>query len=180
MLDTTILISVSVLLLLVNAVGVFLVAMQLPGTWLMLAATVGMAWWRWDGWSGGLITGWTLLALVVLAIVGELVEFLGPAMGAAREKSSRRAAGLSVVGGVVGALIGTVVLAFLPILGTLIGAVVGSGVFSIGGDLWAGRGWEPALRGGKGAAIGRFWGALGKLVIAVVMWAVVAAALVWP
>jgi uncharacterized protein len=180
MLDMTLLVSVCVLLLLVNAAGVFLVAMQLPGTWLMLSATVGVAWWRWDGWSEGLITGWTLVGLLVLALLGELVEFLGPAAGAVKEKSSRRAAVLAVVGGIVGALIGTVLLAFLPILGTLIGAVVGSGVFSILGDLWAGREWEPALRGGKGAAIGRFWGALGKLIIAAVMWGIVAVAVVWP
>ncbi len=172
---------VGVLLLLVNAVGVFLVALQLPGTWLMLGATVAVAWWRWDGWSGvGVIGGWTLVLLLVLALLGELVEFLGPAMGAVKEKSSRRAAVLAVVGGVVGAIVGTIVLAFLPVVGTLIGAVVGSGLFSMLGDLWAGREWEPALRGGKGAAIGRFWGALGKLIIAVVMWLVVAGALVWP
>jgi uncharacterized protein len=180
MVDTTLLVVVSVLLLLVNTVGVFLVLMQLPGTWLMLGATVGVAWWRWDGWSGaGVIGGWTLVVLLVLALVGELVEFLGPAMGAVKEKSSRRAAVLAVVGGVVGAIVGTVVLVFLPVVGTLIGAVVGSGLFSMMGDLWAGRGWEPALRGGKGAAVGRFWGALGKLMIAVAMWVVVAWALVW-
>ncbi len=186
MLDTTVLILVSVLLLLVNAVGVFLVALQLPGTWLMLGATVAVAWWRWNGWSGGdgggggLITGWTLLGLLILALLGELVEFLGPALGAVKEKSSRRAAVLAVVGGVTGAIVGTILLAFLPVIGTLIGAVVGSGLFSILGDLWAGREWEPALRGGKGAAIGRFWGALGKLIIAVAMWVVVAGALLWP
>ncbi len=180
MMDTTLLILVSGLLLVVNACGVFLVALQLPGTWLMLGATVGVAWWRWDGWSGGLITGWTLGALLVLAIVGELVEFLGPAMGVAKEKSSKRAAVLAVAGGVTGAIVGTVVLAFLPVIGTLIGAVVGSGLFSILGDLWAGREWEPALRGGKGAAIGRFWGALGKLIIAAAMWVIVAVALFWP
>ncbi len=176
MLDTTLLISFSVLLLLVNAVGVVLVLLQLPGTWLMLAATSAMAWWRWDH---GLITIWALATLVVLAILGELVEFLGPALGAAKEKSSKRAAMLAVVGGVTGAIVGTILLAFLPVLGTLIGAVVGSGLFSILGDLWAGREMELAWKGGKGAAIGRFWGALGKLMIAVVMWLVVAVALVW-
>jgi len=101
-------------------------------------------------------------------------------MGAAKEKSSKRAAVLAVAGGVTGAIVGTIVLAFLPVVGTLIGAVVGSGLFSILGDLWAGREWEPALRGGKGAAIGRFWGALGKLVIAAAMWLIVAVALFWP
>lgn len=176
MLDTTLLISFSVLLLLVNAVGVVLVLLQLPGTWLMLAATAAMAWWRWDH---DLITIWALATLVVLAILGEVVEFLGPALGAAKEKSSKRAAMLAVVGGVAGAIVGTILLAFLPVLGTLIGAVVGSGLFSILGDLWAGREMELAWKGGKGAAIGRFWGALGKLMIAIVMWLVVAVALVW-
>ncbi len=176
MLDTTLLITFSVLLLLVNAVGVVLVLLQLPGTWLMLAATAGMAWWRWEH---GLITFWTIAALVVLALLGELVEFLGPALGAAKEKSSKRAVMLAVVGGVAGAIVGTLVLAFLPVLGTLIGAAVGSCLFSMLGDLWAGREMELAWRSGKGAAIGRFWGSLGKLIIAVAMWLVVAVALVW-
>lgn len=176
MLDTTLLITFSVLLLLVNAVGVVLVLLQLPGTWLMLGATAGMAWWRWDH---GLITFWALTTLVVLAILGEVVEFLGPALGATKAKSSKRAAMLAVVGGVAGAIVGTVVLVFLPVLGTLIGAVVGSGLFSILGDLWAGHEMELAWQGGKGAAIGRFWGALGKLIIAIMMWLVVAVALVW-
>lgn len=175
--DTTLLVTVSILLLLVNAGGVVLVLLQLPGTWLMLAATVAMAWWRWEH---QLITVWALIALTVLALLGELVEFLGPAVGAAKEKSSRRAVVLAVIGAVVGAIAGTVLLAFLPVLGTLIGAVVGSGGGSMLGDMWAGREWEPALRAGKGAAIGRFWGALGKLVIAVAMWVVVAVALLWP
>jgi uncharacterized protein len=177
MLDTTLLITFSALLLLVNAVGVVLVLLQLPGTWLMLGATAVLAWWRWEH---GLITIWALATLVVLAILGEVVEFLGPALGATQAKSSKRAAVLAVVGGVTGAIVGTVVLAFLPVLGTLIGAVVGSGLFSMLGDLWAGREMELAWRGGKGAAIGRFWGALGKLMIAVAMWVVVAGALLWP
>ena len=179
--DQTWLILGSLLLLLINAAGVVLVALQLPGTWLMLGATVAMAWWRWDGWSGnGAIGGWTLVALLALALLGELVEFLGPAVGAKHQKSSRRAAALAVVGGIVGAIVGTVVLVSLPVIGTLIGAVMGSLVFSTLGDLWAGRKWESALKGGVGAAVGRGVGAVGKLEIAVLMWLWVALALVWP
>lgn len=176
MLDTTLLITFSILLLLINAVGVVLVLLQLPGTWLMLGATAAMAVWRWDN---QLITLWGLSTLLVLAILGEVVEFLGPALGATKAKSSKRAAMLAVVGGVTGAVVGTIALAFLPVIGTLIGAVVGSGLFSMLGDLWAGREIELAWQGGKGAAIGRFWGALGKLLIAIAMWLVVAVALVW-
>ena len=90
--DTTLLVTVSILLLLVNAGGVVLVLLQLPGTWLMLAATAGVAAWRWEH---QLITVWTLIALTLLALLGELVEFLGPAWGAAKEKTSRRAVPMS-------------------------------------------------------------------------------------
>lgn len=176
MLDTTLLITASVLLLLINAAGVFLVLLQLPGTWLILGATSLMAWWRWDH---QLFTLWALVTLLLLAILGEVVEFLGAAAGAAKEKSSKRAVVLAVVGGVVGALVGTVALAFVPIIGTLIGAVVGSGLFSMLGDLWAGREMELAWQAGKGAALGRLWGAIGKVIVAGVMWLVVAVALFW-
>lgn len=176
MLDTTLLITVCALLLLVNAVGVFLVLLQLPGTWLIVLATSSVAWWRWDH---QLFTVWTLIALVVLGVVGEIVEFVGAAAGAAKEKSSKRAIVLAIVGGIVGALVGTVALSFLPILGTLIGAVVGSGLFSMLGDLWAGREMHMALRVGKGAALGRLWGSLAKVAVACVMWLVVLVAMFW-
>ncbi len=176
MLDTTLLITFSVLLLLLNAAGVFLVLMQLPGTWLMLAATSAMAWWRWEN---QLITIWCLIALLVLAILGEVVEFLGAAAGAAKEKSSKRAVVLAVVGGVAGALVGTFAIP-IPIIGTLIGAALGSGTCSMLGELWAGRDKKMAWQVGKGAAIGRLWGSIGKVAVAGVMWVVVAVALLWP
>ena len=64
------------LLLGVNALGVLMVALQLPGTWLMLAATALFAWWRWDDGGFAAIGGWVLLTLLGMAIIGEIVEFL--------------------------------------------------------------------------------------------------------
>ena len=169
-------ITVYLLLLLVNAAGVALVALQLPGTWLILLATGIVAFWRWDvegiGW-------WTLIALVVLAVAGEVVEFVAGAWGARRAGASKRAAVAATVTGVVGAILGTIFIP-IPLFGTLLGAALGAAAGSIFGDLWAGREFKPALVAGQGAAVGRFLGALGKVVIAAAMWLVVLVAVLWP
>lgn len=180
MLEQTLVILAIVLLLLINAVGVVLVALQAPGTWLMLLATAVMAWWRWDAEGLGSIGGWTLVGLLGLAVLGEVIEFIAGAAGATKAGGSKRGAALAVIGGVVGAVLGAIFLAFIPIVGVLIGAAIGAGVGSILGDLWAGREWNMALTAGRGAAIGKFWGALGKLAVAAAMWAVVAVAVLWP
>jgi len=181
MLDTTLLILAVIALLLVNATGVLLVAFQMPGTWLMLLSTGLFAWWQWGGADDEPMVGWwALAALLGLAVLGEVVEFIAGALGASGAGSSRRGAMLAVVGGVIGAILGAIFLAFLPIVGVLIGAAIGAGAASLGGDLWAGREWGAALKTGQGAVIGKFAGAVGKLAIAVLMWVVVVVAVFWP
>lgn len=174
-------VCVYVLLLLVNTVGIFLVALQLPGTWLILLATGLVAWWRWDAEAIG---WWALGLLVLLAVTGEVLEFIAGAWGARRAGASKRAAVAATVCGVIGAILGATLLSVVPVIGTLFGALLGAatgaGIGSILGDLWAGREFKPALHAGKGAAIGRFMGALGKVVVAGIMWAVVLVALLWP
>lgn len=180
MLDQSLLIAAIIGLLLINALGVLLVALQAPGTWLILLATCLMAAWRWDDTGLGAISGWTIITLLVLAILGEIIEFIAGAAGATKAGASKRGAALAVVGGVIGAILGLIFLAFLPIIGALIGAAIGAGVGSVAGDLWAGRKWHLALEGGRGAAIGKLWGAIGKLFVAVMMWILVAIAVFWP
>ena len=175
MFDVSLLILAIVLLLLVNAVGVVLTALQMPGNWLILAATALFAWWRW-GIPDFSVGKTALILLLVLALVGELLEFLAGALGTKAAGGSKRAAALSIVGAVAGALLGTFVIP-IPIVGTLIGAAVGAGLGSIAGDRWAGREWGPAFRGAKGAAIGKLSGAVAKLAVAFAMWLVPALAL---
>lgn len=178
--DNLLLVAAILALLAINALGVVLVALQMPGTWLILLATALAAWgWGLD-WENARITYWTLIALLGLAILGEILEFVAGAAGASKAGASRRGVVGAIIGGVAGAILGTIFLAFIPILGTLIGAAIGAGAGSIGGDRWAGRQWRPALAAGRGAAIGRFWGALWKLVVAVAMWLLVLVALLWP
>jgi uncharacterized protein YqgC (DUF456 family) len=167
-------------LILVNMTGVFLTALQLPGTWLMVLGTAIIAWLHGMAWRDTLITYWTPITLLVLAVVGEVIETAASAAFAGKAGASKRAMIMAIGGGLVGALVGTFALAFIPILGTLIGAAIGAGVGSLLGDKWAGRQWGPAWKAGRGAAVGRFWGALGKLCVAVIMLGVVIGALLWP
>lgn len=151
--------------LLVAALGPVLVIFQLPGTWLILAVAMLTAWWRWDL---GTIGAGTLILLALLVALGEVVEFFAGAAGSRRAGGSKRGAVLAVVGGLVGAVLGSLLL---PLIGTLAGACVGAGVGAALGDRWAGREWGMAMRVGRGAAVGKFWGTMAKAAIAVGMWA---------
>ena len=71
----------AILLIAVSFVCLLTVLLTLPGTWLMLAATALVAWLRWDQ---RMISPWTLAALLVLAIAGELLEMVASSAGARR------------------------------------------------------------------------------------------------
>ena len=57
----------------------------------------------------------------------------------------------------------------VPLVGTLIGACLGAFTGSLIGDLWAGRPLFPSFEAGWGAAVGRFWGTITKLVVGAVI-----------
>ena len=63
-----------ILLILLNAVWLVLVIFGLPGNWLIVISTALFAWWRWDD---GVFSIYTLIILVVLAVLGEVLEFFG-------------------------------------------------------------------------------------------------------
>jgi uncharacterized protein YqgC (DUF456 family) len=159
-----------VLLIIANAAAVALVLMQMPGTWLMLGLTAAFTWWRWGAGSPS-ISVWTLVALLVLALIGEAIEFIAGSFGARKAGGSKRGAAGAIVGGVIGAVVGSFAIP-VPVAGTLIGACLGAGIGSMGGDLWAGRQWREAFAAGRGAVVGKFMGTIAKVGVAVVMWLV--------
>lgn len=177
MLDLTLLLLAVTALLLLNAAGVVLTALQLPGTWLMVATTACFAWYRWgmEHWSYG---WWALAGLLGLAVLGELVEFVAGALGSRKAGGSRRGAAISIGTALVGAILGSLFIP-IPIVGTLLGAALGAGVGASAGDKWAGHTWAETARGFKGAAVGKLSGAAAKLVIAAAMFLLAAATLVW-
>ena len=149
-------------LIVINTVGVAMVLLQMPGTWLILAATAMVAWLR-----TGSISSYTLLALLLLAIVGEAVETATAARQARRAGASRGAALVAMLGAAVGAILGTFVM---PVVGTLAGACAGAGLGALGVTRMNGGNWEDARDIGVAAAKGRLWGTLGKMAVACVMW----------
>jgi len=161
--------------ILLNAGCVLMVAFQLPGTWLMLALTAAVAWWR---WGQGTIGIETLVTMSFLAVIGEVIETVGGSAAAGKAGASKRGMLGALVGAVFGAICGTLFIP-IPVAGTLMGACLGSGAGAITGDRWAGRPWAGAWNAGRAATVGRFRATLGKLAVAVVMWLVATVAIAW-
>jgi len=162
------------LLLPVNAFCLLLVLFALPGNWLMVALTCLFAWWH-----EGVFSIYTLIAIGILATLGELFEFFG-GMGGAKKAGARW---FGAFGALLGAIIGAVVCTFLiPIimLGTVIGACVGAGTGALVFEMAAGRRLEESARSGLGAGLGELVGITLKISLGFVIWVVIAFAAFWP
>jgi uncharacterized protein YqgC (DUF456 family) len=164
------------ILVLLNAVWLTLVLFGLPGNWLMVISTCLFAWWKWDQ---GAFSGWTLIAVAALALLGELIEFLAGMFGARRAGASWRGSVAAVFGAILGGLFGTFMIP-VPFVGTVIGASVGAGLAVWAIEVSRGELSEHSLRRGVGAGIGQFIGITSKILLGLVIWLVIAIAAFWP
>lgn len=160
------------LLVVVLLVGWLLTLFNLPGTWLMVVAAAVFAWYTRDG--AQLSMSWpTVAVLVVLALLGELAEFVAGAWGARSRGGSKRAAVLAIVGSIAGALVGAVAGVPVPIVGSLIGVVLFAALGALGGamlgEAWKGRALHESWQVGQGAFWGRLLGTVAKTAIATIM-----------
>jgi len=164
------------LLVLVNLVWLALVLVLLPGNWLMVATTSLVAWWQWDQQMIGVPV---LVAIAVLAVVGEVVEFFSGMAGSKRAGGSRWAAVGALAGAIVGAVVGTVVIP-IPVIGSLLGVCGGAALGAFGVELLRGRERSVAMRIGAGAGVGQLLGTTSKFLFGMVIWVIVATAAYWP
>ena len=164
------------ILVLVNALSLMLVFFGLPGNWLMVLFTCLFAWWKWDL---RVFSGWTLIVIAAIALLGELIELLAGMFGARRSGASWRASAAAVFGAVLGALFGTFAIP-VPFLGTVVGASVGAGLAVWTIEVSRGERAEHSLRRGVGAGVGQFVGTTSKIVLGLVIWLVIAIAAFWP
>jgi uncharacterized protein YqgC (DUF456 family) len=165
------------LLIALNAFWLFLVVLGLPGTWLMVGGTLLVAWWRHGAAGAPMFSNSVLVLICVLAVLGELLEFLAGAVGSKVVGGSKRGALGALIGAVVGGIGGTFLL---PVLGSLVGTGVGAALGAWAFELHSGRAMRVALRSGAGAGVGRLTGITIKLVVGVLIWAIVAVAAFWP
>ncbi len=171
----------AILLVLVLAVCWILTLLGMPGNWFMVAAAAGYA--LLVPAESPLSIGWaTVIALLVLAAIGELLEFLAGAAGVAKAGGSKRGAALALVGSIVGGVTGLFVGVPIPVVGPILGAVLlaGGGAFvgAVLGEQWKGRDIDESMKIGQAAFWGRLLGTAAKSAVGAVMLVVAGIALV--
>lgn len=172
----------AILLLIVLLIFWLLTVVGVPGNWLMVAATAIYAWLVPQQAAASF--GWGIvLAVALLAALGELLEAVAGALGVAKAGGSRRGAVLALLGSLAGGLLGMVVGLPIPLVGQLVAAVLFAGIGALLGAMlgerWKGRDLDKSWAVGKGAFWGRLLGTLGKVVVGSIMIVVVAVALVF-
>lgn len=163
-------------LLLANGLAWVSTAFTLPGNWLIVGFTALYAYFLPQELEPRV--GWTVVGITfALAALGELIEFIAGAAGAAKQGGSRRGVVLAIVGAFVGSLSGAAVLSPIPLIGPVIGALGGAAVGAFAGAYYGeegmGRTQAERIAIGKGAMIGRLLGTAGKLLIGIVMLVIV-------
>ena len=148
--------------------GLFIIPLGLPGTWVMIAAAVA-----YSLLVPGSIGWGSLVAIALLALVAEVLEFTLGASYTKKYGGSSRASWGAVLGGLVGAFVGVPVLIVGPIIGGFMGAFAGAlaAEFSRGSSIGA------SATVATGAIIGRGVAAAMKVAVGLVIaaWVVVAA-----
>jgi uncharacterized protein YqgC (DUF456 family) len=158
-----------ILLGIILVFSLILIPLGLPGTWIMVAAALG---YQLLVPAGGIGIA-TVIGTGILALIGEVVEFVLGARYTRKYGGSRRAAWGAIIGGIVGAFVGVPV----PIIGSVIGAFIGSFAGALVAELSRGAAGGAATRVAWGALVGRVVAAAAKVAIGLVMivWIVFAA-----
>jgi len=152
--------------------GFFGLIFGLPGTWMILGATLVYAWIT----DFAQVSGGLLLLFGLLTLAGEFVEYVFGIAGARRFGSSNRGIVFSILGGLVGAMIGApLFFGFGAILGALVGAFLGAVLIEL--LTYGPTEWKKAVRSGWGNFLGRTAGVITKMAIAIGMIVWIAAAL---
>jgi uncharacterized protein YqgC (DUF456 family) len=152
-----------ILLLLLSLAGVAITLLGLPGLWLMVGS---MAIFAWITQSHQFVGKESLIALLLLGLVAEVLEFVAGAAGSKAAGGRKR----GMIGAIVGTFIGGILFSFvpIPIIATIVGACLGAFIGAAIMEL-TDRDLMHALRVGTGAAKGRLWGIIIKLGIGLVM-----------
>ena len=137
--------------------GLALVALGVPGLWLMVVAVVAYAW-----LTGFHAVGIATIAVVLgLALLGELFEVWFGYGLARRYGGSRRAGWGALLGGLIGAGVGVPVPVVGSVIGALVGSFIGAVVFEYPSSWAAGT----AVRAGWGALLGRVAATAAKMAV---------------
>jgi hypothetical protein len=175
---------VALLLVLLGAGCLVLVAIGLPGGWLLLALAACIEFFVDPFYlprgAQPTFPPWTLWASLLLLLLGEVLEFGASALGAKQGGATRRGMLGSLVGGLAGAILLTPVIP-IPVVGTLIGALVGTFLGAVAGETTGRRpsSLPGSIKPATAATVGRVLGSMSKLGIALAVWIVLGVAAFW-
>jgi uncharacterized protein YqgC (DUF456 family) len=152
---------VMTLTLMVGLGCLFVVALGLPGHWILLTLAVitELADGLWLPEGERFTYGWLALGIVLfLGVIGEIAEFGFGVLGADKGGASRRGQIGAFVGGILGAILGTAIP--IPLIGSLLGA--------LGGTFFGAYVGEKSLKGdakpeNKAAAKTALWATVGRV-----------------
>lgn len=162
-------------------------AFSLPGNWgvVLLAVVAAIVPTRFAAdHDGTMLVDWpVIVVLLALAGLGEFLETVAGAAGAAKKGAARRSMLLALVGAMTGSILGATMTIPIPIVGPLIGAVLGGAAGAFGGaylgEAWKGTAHEDRVAIGSAAFTGKIAGTAAKIFVGAVMCAVFAVALVF-
>ena len=161
---------------LLGAACLLIVVIGMPGTWIMIGLAIGLEFlqrlWAPAG-SEYMFSIWVFVAVILIAALGEFLEFVAGAFGAKKGGASKRGMLGALIGGVLGAIIGTFII-WIPFVGSLIGALLGCAGGAIIGEFNASRETtlKDTIKPAAGAVIGRILGTLAKLPCALAVWVI--------
>lgn len=118
-----------ILFVLVLLVSLVLVPLGLPGSWLIVAASFVFS--LVSDFQAGRSDFWVLFIVIMLALLGEALEFGIGMFGAKKLNVSNGAIVSSIIGGIVGALIGVPIFLVGALFGLFIGVFAGAFVYEM-------------------------------------------------
>ena len=128
----------------VMTVSLLLIPLGLPGLWIMMLVLAAGAW-------TGIVSWWLFTALLALAAVAELLEWVALDRLGKKYGGTRRTFWGALAGGIAGAIVGTPV----PVIGSLLGVFAGTMLGASIATWTLVKDSELALNAGWGALLGR-------------------------
>ena len=172
-----------IIFVLVLVAGVVAVALSLPGTVLILLDAIVFAactHWQRPSW-------WVLLIVAVLALIAETSDNVLSMLGTRHGGGSTKSGWIAMLGGLTGALLGSLIsplFGSIGLLGGVVGFIIGVVLVPLtlavaGGfcavywyELRQGRTPQEARQSARGALFGRLLGVMSKTLLAVIMSAI--------
>ena len=116
----------------------------------------------------------TLIVLLALYIVGEILEYVFVILGAKKFGASNVAAAGAIIGGILGAVFGAVFFGIGIILGTFLGIFLGAFLAEFGIK----KDFIQSIKAGAGSIFGRVGSVVAKIIIAFIMFGMMASSIV--